>query len=98
MIALYDLRCPRCGSYAYRAEEVVPLPGSVTVGPELYIECKDCGLSITNAPERARDSFTRHQRSDKVLVRLDRRSLYYAGLAVAGLSQRTDEAHRNAPD
>lgn len=92
MIELYDLRCPRCGSYAYRAVEVTPLPGSATVGPELRIECLDCGMSITNAPERARDLFTGHLRSDTICDRLDRVSLYYAGLAVAGKSQRTPEA------
>jgi hypothetical protein len=94
VISLYDLRCPRCGSYAYHAEEVPPLPGSVTAGLELKIECLDCGLSVTNAPERARESFTGHQRSDAVAARLDHASLCYCGLVVAGKSQRDEEAQR----
>lgn len=96
-LELLDLRCPECGSYAHRATDVQPLPGSATTGPELRIECLDCGTSVTNAPERARESFTGHQRSDDIAALLDRRSLYYAGLAVAGKSQKTAEARRGAP-
>lgn len=93
-----EMRCPRCGSYAHRDDEVPPLRGSATVGSELRIECLDCSLVITNAPRRARESFTGHLRSPEIEAKLNRRSLYYCGLVVAGKSQQTTEAHRGAPD
>lgn len=84
MIDTTGWRCPECGSYAIRDREVPPLPGSVTVGPELEVTCKErtCGRVVTGPPAQVRDTYLRHLRSESEMERLDREALYHRGLVV----------------